>query len=167
MSSNPVATMNMLGWVVSSALSGLVEFETWLRRESSRNVEMMQRPTLRTFVALLLGFTVSGCSIETGHEEEFRTREQRMTVDQTRVLGFESPTTDWSSNNGSTVSASTVASEGSGSLSVLPNGYTQISSIAIAAPGSAAATATFDLKVPQAVPWGEVRLIVKAPSQGH
>src|SRR6478735_1664271 len=90
-----------------------------------------------------------------------------MTVDQTRVLGFESPTTDWSSNNGSTVSASTVASEGSGSLSVLPNGYTQISSIAIAAPGSAAATATFDLKVPQAVPWGEVRLIVKAPSQGH
>lgn len=40
---------------------------------------------------------------------EVRTFGQKLTLEQDRVLGFEAPTTDWSTNNGSARSLSSTA----------------------------------------------------------
>ena len=132
-------------------------------------------------VFLLLASAASGCSgdehdVSTGRQPlaaaqgpgiEFpATEPQLLAAAQSRVLGFESPAIDWNSNNGSALTASAVVTQGSSSLSVLPNGYTELSSVGIEAPGSASTIATFDLRTPQALAWGEVRLVVKAPSKG-
>ncbi len=49
-------------------------------------------------------------------------------------------------------------------LAVEPNGWTEISSIPVVAPGNARTSASFDLQVPQNVPWGSTELIVRSPS---
>lgn len=94
-----------------------------------------------------------------------RTVSQNLTAAQTRVLGFETPATDWSAGNGS-VSASTDVTQGAASLRIAINGYTQISSVNMPAPGSARAQATLDLKLGSQVGWGEARLVAVIPSQG-
>lgn len=82
-------------------------------------------------------------------------------------MGFEAPTTDWGAPNGSPITTSSDITQGSHSLAVTINGYTEVISTQIAAPGSARAQATFDIKPAQALPWGEARLVVVMPSQGH
>lgn len=114
--------------------------------------------------ALMALITVA-CGVD-DMEPNARTVEKRLSVEQNRVLGFETPVADWTTTNGSTTSATTDANEGAAALSIVPNGYTQIESAAIDAPGSARAIATLDVKLPQALVWGDARLVMRIPSQG-
>ena len=82
------------------------------------------------------------------------------------MLGFEAPTTDWGAQNGSPVTASSTSTQGQTALAVSPSGWTELGSVEIDAFDSANSTATLDVRVPQSAPWGEVRLIVRVPSQG-
>lgn len=113
----------------------------------------------------LVGLLV-GCGTE-GPGDSVGTASQALTAEQNRVLGFEAPITDWSTTNGSPRSASTDVVEGSQSLSVTINGYTEIVSAQIPVPGSSRPHATIAVKPLQAVPWGEARLVMVIPSAGH
>lgn len=86
-----------------------------------------------------------------------------LTAAQESVLGFEAPTTEWTRTNGS-ISESTVVTQGSKSLSVNPNGWTELTSIALSSIGPVNGSFKFDLRVPASVPWGQVRGIVIMPS---
>lgn len=92
---------------------------------------------------------------------------QALTEVQSRILGFENAPADWSASNGSPITSSSNASQGSAALSIVPNGYTQITSVNLPAPGNARATATLDVQVPTQLPWGEVRLVARVPSLQH
>lgn len=117
---------------------------------------------------LLSGMLLVGCAAEgPSSEGDSRIKEQDLSVAQARVVGFEAPTQDWKSDNGSAISSSATMTEGSASLALTPNGSTQISSVSIRAPGQARTTATLDVRLSQAVTWGEVRLALKAPSLGE
>jgi hypothetical protein len=80
------------------------------------------------------------------------------------VLGYERPTTDWSSTSG-TLSESTSVTQGARALGVIPNGWTEISSVPLGSLGPVRGTATLDVRVPGATNWGEVRVILVAPSK--
>lgn len=116
--------------------------------------------------ACLVGiFALAGCS---GTDEGVaQSHLQGLTLEQNRILGFENAPADWSASNGSPITSSSTASAGSASLSIPLNGYTQIQSVNLAAPGGALSTATFDIRVPAQLPWGEARLVARAPSLGH
>jgi len=114
----------------------------------------------------MLGVTaILGCN--GGDESDIRTTGQELTDAQTRVLGFEAPTQDWSTSGGAVVTAASTHSQGSAALAFKPTGSTQISSVAMVAPKLAANTAKLDIKLPQTFSWGEVRLVLKAPSLGQ
>jgi V8-like Glu-specific endopeptidase len=119
----------------------------------------------RVGVVALLASILSGCGAEDSGDVAERTQEA--SLEHNRVLGFESPTSDWSTSNGSARAASTTVTEGSASLAVTPNGYTEVISIPVPAPGAARATATLDVRLPQSLGWGEARMVVRVPSQGH
>lgn len=109
-----------------------------------------------------------GCGTEGAlSDEDARSAEQEISIAQARVLGFEAPTQDWSSDSGAVISASTTVTQGTRALSVTPNGGTQLSSVAIRAPGQARTTATLDVRLGTTVNWGEIRLVIKSPSQGQ
>lgn len=114
-------------------------------------------------VAAGLALALSAC----GASEELSTKEGALTLGQNRVLGFEAPTQDWSTTNGSPITSTTTKSQGSAALSVQPNGYTEVVSTTISAPGGARATATFDLRLPQTLGWGDARLVAQIPSAGQ
>lgn len=118
-------------------------------------------------VAIVLASCVgAACSSEETDLGSVRTIGQSMTVLEADVLGFENPVADWSVNNGSVLSSSTSSSQASSSLSVVPNGYTQIESVSITAPGDSASNAQIDVQLPASLSWGELRLVLKAPSEG-
>jgi hypothetical protein len=113
--------------------------------------------------ALLVGCGTDEASLD----EDARSAEQELSVSQARVLGFEAPTQDWSSNNGSVISESSTVTQGAKALAVVPSGYTQLSSVAIRAPGQARTTATVDVRLSAPASWGDIRLVIKSPSQGQ
>ncbi len=92
--------------------------------------------------------------------------QQHLTNEQIRVFGFEAPFTDWSTNNGSPIAQSATTSQGIASLSVIPNGYSEISSVPIQVSGTVNSSISLDLSIPQALSWGELRLVAIIPSQG-
>lgn len=106
-----------------------------------------------------------GCGM--GQGEQAGVAAASLTVDQSRVLGFEAPAQDWTATNGAAVTSSATVTQGTAALAIVPSGYTEILSRPIAAPGNARTTATFDLRLPQSLSWGEVRLVVRVPSQGQ
>ena len=115
------------------------------------------------------GFLVSvgalgACSSE--QEPEVGTRTQALTATQSRVWGFEAPASDWITNNGSVIESSSVVSEGSSSLAFSLNGYTEIESVAVHAPGLEPDQISVDIRLPTIANWGELRLVVKMPSEG-
>ncbi|MES1188261.1 MAG: C-type lectin domain-containing protein, partial [Myxococcales bacterium] len=115
--------------------------------------------------SLLVGCS-SGSPNGTDSGEEVGSSAQALTAAQARILGFEAPTQDWHSSNGSAVTSSSSASQGSAALAVVPNGYTEVISTTMSAPGGALATATVDVRLPQALSWGEARLVMRSPSSG-
>ena len=116
---------------------------------------------------LMVSLTAIACGNQPEEVDTTRTGRQSLTLHQSRVLGFESPETDWSTSNGSPVSASSDSSEGTVALAISVQGYTEISSVQVEAPGSAKPEASFDIKLTQQLSWGDARLVAAIPSQGH
>jgi hypothetical protein len=117
---------------------------------------------------VLAAVLLVGCGAEElSSDADSRSAEQDLSIAQSRVLGFEAPTQDWSSDNGSAITSSSTVTQGVASLSVAPKGNTQLSSVAIRAPGQARTAATVDVRLSKTVTSGEIRLVIKAPSQGQ
>jgi len=116
---------------------------------------------------LCAGLFLVACAAEDEGLESFGSKEQALTAAQIRVMGFETPLADWTTNNSSPRATSTIKTQGTTSLAVKPKGYTEITSVKITAPGNAKSVATFDLRLPQTLTWGEARLIVRIPSQNQ
>jgi len=135
---------------------------------SDRSTQVKSRSSQvgRHLLGLFLTVTsLAGCAVETENGAETRAKSQHLTIAQSRVLGFEAPTQDWSTNNGSVVSSSANKTQGAAALSLVHNGYTQLVSVPIAATGSPAANATFQMQVPANMSWGTVELVFKSPSR--
>ena len=88
-----------------------------------------------------------------------------LTPVQARVLGFEN-VADWSVATSGTIGVSSTASQGNQSLAVTPNGWTEINSIQLSGLENVATTLSYDIRLPQAAPWGETVAILISPSQG-
>lgn len=99
--------------------------------------------------------------------DSVRHHEQQLTLLENRVLGFETPLTDWATTNGSQISASAQRSEGQSALGIVPNGYTEVRSTDVAVTGVPRSSATIDVFVPGSISWGEIRLIATVPSKGQ
>ena len=128
-------------------------------------VEGSGRPVRGLVGCLLLSaFALIGCSAD---EEDFDAKQktQDLTSAQSRVLGFEAPTQDWSATGGAAISASATATQGAAALAFKLNGSTQITSVAIVAPKLAANSAKFDIRLPQTFAWGDVRLVLRPFAQ--
>src|SRR5262245_15188737 len=112
-------------------------------------------------------FTILACGNEALHNDEgaVGTTTEALTQAQTRVLGFEAPTTDWRTSAG-TLSSSTTRSQGSFSLGIRPNGWTEITSIPLASLGNVNNTFRYQIRTPSQPVWGETRVILIAPSRG-
>jgi len=83
---------------------------------------------------------------------------------QESVLGFESAQA-WSVSGGA-IASTGVHSEGSAALSVTTNGYTQLNSAALSTLSSTSPTLSVDFRPSAALAWGQVQLVVDAPSRG-
>ena len=114
----------------------------------------------------VLGITVACNSADTNDPGFTQTR-KALTSLQDRVLGFESPAQDWTSNNGSPLTTSVSAVQGISALSLTPTGYTEVYSRSISGVSGPRSEAQVKVKLPKVLTWGEVRLIVQIPSQGH
>lgn len=122
------------------------------------------RSTIKTVLGVVAALAIYACAAE--KSDPIGVKTSLLTEEQGRVLGFESPQQDWSALNGSPVSSSNETSQGQGSLALQPNGYTEVQSVEINAPGDALTAASLDIQLPQQVSWGEVRLVAKIPSAG-
>lgn len=123
----------------------------------------------RKAAALLVAVSgLAACSArEQGalEDEELRSSTQAvLSSTQARVLGFES-SADWKASSGS-ISASTTKTQGSSALGIVPNGWTEVTSIALSSLASVRDKVTYDLRVPQTPTWGETRVIIQIPSKG-
>lgn len=103
------------------------------------------------------------CSAEL--PEDVASSQQALTAVQERVLGFETPTADWQTNAG-TRGASTTRSQGAQSLSIVPNGWTELTSIPLSSLGNVNSTFRYDIRTPSVPIWGETRAILVLPSRG-
>jgi hypothetical protein len=80
------------------------------------------------------------------------------------VLGFESSQA-WSVSIG-TIASTTVHTEGSAALSVTPNGYTVLTSAPLSTLSSISPTLSVDFRPSSSLAWGQVQVVVDAPSRG-
>ncbi len=135
------------------------------RSDRTLSVALWSTVMNRILLALLLVlFALPSCS---GESDETRTKGQAFTEQQNRVLGFEAAPSDWVTASGAIISSSTDATQGTAAMRVVINGYTDIGSAQITAPGSARSVATFDIKADTTTPWGEARLVMQMPSEGY
>jgi hypothetical protein len=102
---------------------------------------------------------------ENGSGESIGGFSEALTTAQSRVLGFETPTADWTTNAG-TLSSSTTRSQGAQSLGIRPNGWTELTSIPLSSLGNVNSTFRYDVRIPSLPVWGETRVILMAPSRG-
>lgn len=116
----------------------------------------------RTPDILMLGslFAALGCSTD----PLLQSTTAALTSAQQSVLGFESPAQDWSAPV--SIGTSNTASEGAHSASLVPNGWTEVKSVALGSLGPVATSVSYDIFLPQAASWGETRMIVTLPSRG-
>src|SRR3954468_208844 len=91
---------------------------------------------------------------------------QALTAAQSRVLGFEAPTQDWRTSNSVALGSSSIVSQGAAALSVVPNGYIELFSSTMRAPGGALSTATVDVRLSKTQTSGDVHLVMQSPSAG-
>lgn len=83
---------------------------------------------------------------------------------QESVLGFES-TQVWTATGG-VIASTSVHSQGNAALSVTPSGYTELTSAALSTLSSPNATLSLDFRPSSSLAWGQVQLVVDAPSRG-
>lgn len=106
-----------------------------------------------------------GCEETVFDDPDVSSSRLALSQDNARILGFEAPASDWTAPV--SLSASGIVSQGSASLAVVPNGWTEISSKNISSLGATNATLELDVRVPEPVlNWGEIRVIVRIPSKG-
>ena len=137
----------------------------WLIRGWLRGAfrELAGGASLFSILAVVL---VIACSDSgTNPTEAVRAKTLALTPDQEAVLGFERPTTDWSSP-GHALGESTTVSQGSKALTIIPSGSTEITSVPLSALGAVKSTLSVDLRVPVTPSWGDVRIVFVAPSLG-
>ncbi len=79
------------------------------------------------------------------------------------VLGFENPS-EWTSTQGVKTSSPT-ASQGAASLAVSGFSYTAVISAPLATLSGVTSTLAFDVRLPAALPWGQVQLSYSIPSR--
>ncbi len=117
-----------------------------------------------SYAVALLTTIVVGCG--TADPEKPVRAVQALTGAESRILGFETPTADWSATNGASISVSSTVTQGSAAAAVTPNGYSEVLSAPMGPLTGAASQVAFDVLAPSSLSWGEVRLIVQAPSVG-
>ncbi|HVY29587.1 MAG TPA: lectin-like protein [Polyangiaceae bacterium] len=111
---------------------------------------------------LTLGLLAMACGSQS-RDESVGAARQALTAAQQRVLGFETPLTDWS---GGAIASSAIRSEGAAALALSPKGYTELTSAKLSSLGLVKSSFSFDLRLPQTVSWGEARVILRLPSKG-
>ena len=117
-----------------------------------------------TFGALATLFAGAGCGRGADRGDATETKSAALTAAQIRILGFETPTADWTSPTG-VLGQSTTRSQGSFSVSVRNNGWTEVVSRQLSSLGPVGPMVNYDLRLPQTVTWGETRMIVRIPSK--
>lgn len=113
----------------------------------------------------LLATGVAGCNSPELEEQVAVGRHAAaltLTDENARVLGFENAN-DWSNDAG----LSSQKTEGSSSLAVAVSGWTEVTSIPLSTLGAVADNLSIDVLLPAATTWGEVRVVLKVPSQGE
>lgn len=122
-------------------------------------------------LSLLLS-AVAGCG-GTESSEGVESRVGALSTADARILGFETPTVDWTVVNGGlgTITASTIHDQGAFSLAVNARGYVPIRSVALSTLGATiGATVKYDIMLPTQQPnpfwFGNTQLFVNLPSQG-
>lgn len=112
-----------------------------------------------------------GCGGEHSESERLGQSQQAVTTSGARVLGFETPTADWSGLWASPqLVSSTTRTEGGASLALSGGGWMSIASARIAKQGPAPTAITLDVRLPVVQPnpyWlGQAELYLDAPSIG-
>ena len=121
-------------------------------------------------VATVVALSASACvggpvDEDTSVAFERRAQGLGLTASQSRVLGFESPQTDWTSG-AAAIGASANANEGDAALAVVPQGWTELSSIPLSTLANVRSTVSYDILVPAPLGWGETSVVLVAPSLG-
>lgn len=96
-------------------------------------------------------------------EGDVESRELNLNSVHTRIFDFENVSTDWAST-GASIGTTTNASHGATALSIRPSGWTEIVSDPVSSLGELEPNVTIDVKPGSAMSWGEVRLVLRAPS---
>lgn len=114
------------------------------------------------FGTLLVGAVGFGCEGSPPERTTVGSVARALTEEDARVLGFEAAG-DWSS--GAALSQSTTRTQGDYSLAVGANGWAEVVSRPLGALGEVGDSLSVDLRLPHAVGWGDVHVILKLPSQ--
>ncbi len=109
----------------------------------------------------------SGDSVTTGTDENLGQTQLALSSEQLRILGFEAPTSDWTTTVG-TLAEAPVHSQGQKALAVArPQDWTEVCTSHLSSLGDVGDTLSFDLWMQDTTPtFGEVQVIVRAPSLG-
>ncbi len=109
----------------------------------------------------------SGDSVTTGSDENVGQAQLALRTEQLRILGFEAPTSDWTTTLG-TLSDAPVHSQGQKALAVTrPQDWTEVCTPPLSSLGDVGDTVNFDLWMQDTTPtFGEVQIIARAPSLG-
>ncbi len=113
-------------------------------------------------LGLLLVSLASGCSGEKAPSQTGKIG-SALTATQVAVLGFENPTSDWTASSGS-ISASSTVTQGSQALALTTNGWTEVVSVPLSSLGATSDTLSLDISIPQTTNWGDIRVVLVAPS---
>jgi hypothetical protein len=111
----------------------------------------------------LLSVACGPTSSPDSEEGAVAAKESNLSAVQARIFDFENVATDWASA-GASIGTTTNASHGAAALSIRPNGWTEIVSDPVSSLGELEPNVTIDIKPGSAMSWGEVRLILRAPS---
>ena len=103
------------------------------------------------------------CDSKVGEEGSAATLRQAL-ASPASVFGYES-VDDWSSS--AMLDSASTASQGSASLAVNGEGWTEVTSVELGSLGAVKDSASVDVMLPSLASWGEVRLIFKIPSIGE
>lgn len=95
---------------------------------------------------------------------EVREREQALSSDAARIFGFEA-LADWNVS-GAAVVLDGNSTQGASALAIQPQGWTQLDSVPLSSLGEVGDEISLDLLVPQNVGWGDVQIVLVAPSLG-
>ena len=129
------------------------------------NEKKIRRDVRRQSAALglvLSGVGLMGCAADATQEEGVAALEQDLTAAD--VFGFENAA-QWTVSSGTKTSI-TGGTQGTKSLGVANTYYSQITSASINSVGFVSSTLALDVKLPSAASWGDLRVVLRAPSKG-